>query len=452
MAASPFDSALFRDLFHDDDAGKLFTDSAAVRAMLIVEGTLAKVQGELGLIPEDSAFFIHRSAMEVQIDPAGLSAQTGQDAVCVPALVNAFRKSMEAPEHAQYIHWGATSQDIIDTALVLRLRQLIAIFETRLTEIAATLGILAEAHANTPMLARTYGQAATLTSFGAVVADWGWPVFRAGLRLASIKQDLLSISLSGAAGTLNAMGPRGPDVRSALATALKLNDPGTSWHSTRDRMAEFAGWITLTAGALCKLGEDILLLTRSDTGEVALAANGGSSTMPQKTNPVAPSVLVALSRQITALNSAMQGAMGHREQRDGAAWMVEWMSLPQMCMALAKALSVGRDLAKGLTPNPDRMARNIDATGGLIHAEALSFALAAHMPRPEAQAAVKALCARARDTGTGLAELVRAEWPEHDVAVIFDTSAAMGEAPRQAETFANASKGLPFPPSGANLP
>lgn len=442
MATSPFDSAMYRDLFHDDEAGKLFTDSAAVRAMLIVEGTLAKVQGEMGLIPEDSAFFIHRSALEVQVDPAGLSVETGQNAVCVPALLKAFAKAMEAPEHARYMHWGATSQDIIDTALVLRLRQLITLFETRIDTLSRSLGQVSADHAMTPMLARTFGQAATLTSFGALAADWGWPVFRAKLRLATLKQDLLSVSLSGAAGTLGAMGAHGPEVRSALATALRLHDPGMSWHASRDRMAEFAAWMTMAAGALGKMGEDLLLLTRTDIDEVALAATGGSSTMPQKTNPIAPSVLVALSRQLTALNTAMQGAMLHREHRDGAAWMVEWMSLPQMCMGLAKSLAVAIDLVAGLSPRPDRMQAAIDATGGLIHAEALSFALTAHMLRPDAQEAVKTLCAKARDTEADLATLVRERWPDLDVAAVFDGAHALGNAPEQAKTFAAMTKGL----------
>ena len=157
MAASVFDSPLFAKLFACGDTGRLFTDSAMIRAMLLVEGTLAKVQGELGVIPEDSAFFIHRASMEIQIDPGSLSASTGQNGVSVPGLVAGFRKAMEAPEHSQYVHWGATSQDIIDTGLMLRLRQMLALTEADLKTCLGALAALAESHAETPMAARTWG-------------------------------------------------------------------------------------------------------------------------------------------------------------------------------------------------------------------------------------------------------------------------------------------------------
>ncbi|MGB8623760.1 MAG: lyase family protein, partial [Paracoccaceae bacterium] len=242
MAVSPFDSALYRDLFHDAETGKLFTDSAEIRAMLLVEGALARAQGNAGLIPELSAAFIHRAAMEVQIDPAGLAAETGQSAVCIPALVKAFRKAVEAPEHAQYIHWGATSQDIIDTGLVLRLRQALALFSGRLDNLLDALAKLADAHQALPMAARTWGQAATPTSFGAVVASWGQPLLRDRARLAEMRPRVLQVSLSGASGTLSAMVPHGAEIRAALADALGLHDPGESWHSTRDGLAELSGW------------------------------------------------------------------------------------------------------------------------------------------------------------------------------------------------------------------
>jgi len=190
------------------------------------------------------------------------------------------------------------------------------------------------------------------------------------------------------------------------------------------------------------VGEDLTVTRRTGGEEVSIAAFGASSTMPQKTNRVAPSVLGALARHGAALDAAMQGAMLHRDQRDGAAWMVEWMSLPQICMGLAKGLDVASALAKGLTPQPAVMTAAIEATGGLLHAEALSFALAAHMPRPEAQEAVKTLCATARDGGGSLAELAQKSWPDLDLSAVFDAASATGDAPEQAKTFAAATAGL----------
>jgi 3-carboxy-cis,cis-muconate cycloisomerase len=189
------------------------------------------------------------------------------------------------------------------------------------------------------MAARTYAQAATPTSFGAVAAAWGRPLLARRTALAELQDRLLMVSLSGAAGTLSAMGPAGPAIRAALAEALGLADPGAGWHAERDRIAGFSAWMTATAGALGKIGEDLILMTQTGLQEVRLGQGGGSSTMPQKSNPVRPSLLVAVARQMTALDAAMQGALLHRQQRDGAAWITEWMTLPQMCLGLARALS-----------------------------------------------------------------------------------------------------------------
>ncbi|HSG56947.1 MAG TPA: lyase family protein, partial [Paracoccaceae bacterium] len=199
MAASVFDSPLYSRLFPSGEVGKLFTDSAEVRAMLLVEGALAKAQGALGVIPETAAAYIHRAAMEVQIDPAALAAPTGQNGVSVPGLVAAFRTAMEAPEHAQYAHWGATSQDIIDTGLMLRLRQMLSLQQDMLTDTVRALGQLAADHATTPMAARTYGQHATPTSFGATLAHWGAPLLDLLAELPALLHSCLWVSLSGAA-------------------------------------------------------------------------------------------------------------------------------------------------------------------------------------------------------------------------------------------------------------
>ena len=435
MPASPLDSAIYRDLFGDAEIARLFSDTAEVRAMLLVEGALAEVQGELGLIPETAGRAIHRAAMELQIDPSALAAETGRNAVVVPALVAAFRSEMKAPEHAQYVHWGATSQDIMDTGLVLRLRKVLETLETRMGAALSALATLAETHAETPMAARTYGQAATPTSFGAVAAGWGAPLLALRDDLAALRPRLLVVSLGGAAGTLSAMGPQGPDIRARLAERLGLGDPGASWHAERDRIAAFAAWLTRLTGALGKMGEDLTLMAQSGIGEVALGQGGGSSTMPQKSNPVLPSLLVAIARQTAGLNTVMQGALVHRQGRDGAAWFTEWMTLPQMCLLAGRALSVAGELAADIRPLPDRMAAGTRDGSGLIFAEALTFALAERMPRPGAQEAVKALCREAVATSTPLRTLAERDFPG-DWEAVFDPAGQLGTAPADARAFA----------------
>lgn len=434
MPAAPADSALYRGLFGDEETAAFFTDSAEIRAMLLVEGALARVQGRIGVIPETAAAFIDRSSREVLIDPAALAGETAVNAVPVPALVAAFRKEMAAPDYAQYLHWGATSQDIIDTGVALRLRRVVEVWERRLDTLIAALGWLAAEHAALPMAARTYGQVATPTSFGAVVAGWGQPLLRHRNRLMPVARDLAVVSLGGAAGTLSAMGPEGPAVRAGLAEALGLTDPGGSWHSERDRIDAFAGWMAGLAASLGKMGEDLTLMAQSGIGEIRIAGAGGSSTMPQKQNPVGPSVLVALARQVVALAGAMQGAGIHRQQRDGAAWFVEWLTLPQLCISTGRMLALAVELSDAIAPDAEAMARGLDDGGGLIHAEAFTFALARHIPRPEAQAKIKALCNEAMKTGTPLAGLVARDFPQIDVS----EAGGLGAAPAEARAFAAA--------------
>ncbi len=438
MAGSVFDSPLYARLFPAGEAGKLFTDSAEVRAMLLVEGTLAKVQGEAGVIPEISAKAIHRASLEIPLDPGDLAGATGQNGVTVPGLVAAFRKAMEAPEHAQYVHWGATSQDIMDTGLMLRMRAVLDHAEAQLAAILSALADLAEAHADTPMAARTYGQHATPTSFGACAAQWGAPLLDLRTELPALRGQSLWVSLSGAAGTASELGADPAALRTGLAAGLGLSDPGRSWHADRGPILRLADWFARLTTALAKVGSDMIFLVNSDTGEVHLGAAGGSSTMPQKQNPVQPSVLVALARQTTAMQSALHAAGVHGLQRDGAAWFTEWLTLPQLTLSALSALETAAQMLPGITPDADRMATALAASDGMIHAEALSFALATEMPRPEAQAVTKTLCREARETGTPLADLVARDWPQLDTGHLFTPARQMGTAPDEARRFAKA--------------
>jgi len=434
MAASVFSSPLYAQLFPTGDVSRLWSDNAEVRAMLLVEGALAKVQGAQGVIPELSAAFIHRSSLEVQIDPAGLDKATGQNGVSVPGLIAAFRTAMEAPEYAQHVHWGATSQDIIDTGLMLRLRQTLAIQEDRIRTLLNALALQASAHAETPMAARTYGQHATPTSWGAVVAQWGHPVADALAALPSLRDGALWVSLSGASGTASAMGPEAAATRAALAKALNLADPERSWHTDRGPILRIANWMGDLVAALAGMGQGLIGQTGSDTAEVQLGGAGSSSTMPQKQNPVGPSVLVALNHQMAGLRATLQSASAHQFQRDGAAWFTEWMVLPQIALCTASALETACAIAQSMTPNTARMAFNVEGLG-LVHAEALSFALAGQMSRPDAQARTKELVSEAHRSATPLAEVACAKYPDLS-ASLFQAETQMGNAPATARAFA----------------
>jgi 3-carboxy-cis,cis-muconate cycloisomerase len=404
--------------------------------MLLGEGALAKAQGEAGVIPQESAAAIARAVVEIAVDPGVLKQPTAQNGVPVPGLVAAFREEMKAPEHAQYVHWGATSQDIMDSALMLRLRQVLALVEADAAAAVKALGKLAKTHAELPMAARTYGQHATPTSFGAVAAGWGTPLLNLLEELPALRQSCLMVSLSGAAGTSGALGPKAAEVRAAMAKGLALQDPGRSWHTDRTPVLRIADWLQRVTLAFGKIGEDCIALAQSGISEIVLGGAGASSTMPQKQNPVAPSVLAALARQGSGLFSVLQGASIQQHQRDGAAWFTEWMCLPQIVLGAASAAKTGKELCAGVAPNAEAMAGALSGGLDMIHAEALSFALAEQIPRPDAQAAVKALCQEAQSTLTPLRELVARDYPDLDAAALFAPSQQMGRAPWDALQFA----------------
>lgn len=439
MSTSIFDSTLHRDLFGDAEVARLLSDSAEVRAMMLVLGALAKVQGAAGVIPEVSGTFLYRATMEIQIDPAGetgggLAAMNG---VMVPGLVAAMRTALEAPEHAQYLHWGATSQDIQDTAQSLRLRQVLVLVEARLRNLLTALTDLAEAHAETPQAARTYGQTAVPSSFGALVAAWGWPVIRLLERLPDLRVQTLCVSLTGAAGTASQLGPDPVALRAALADALGLSDPHHSWHADRSRIIEIAQWLSAMTAAMGKIGEDVLRLSRSDVGEVRIDGAGASSTMPQKQNPVAASALVALARMAPAQAACL--SVPHGEARDGAAWFTEWLMLPPLVSAAARASALAGSVTRSVTPNTDAMAARLNDPLGLIHAEALSFALTATLRRPDASAEVKRLTQEALTTGRPLPDLVAEAHPDAALPPLSPPQ-SLGLAPAEARAFAKAAR------------
>ena len=431
MSVSPFDSILHGRAFSDADIARLFSDSAELRAMLIVWGTLARAQATRGIVPHESAEAIHRATLEVQIDPGAIAQATARDGVCVPALAAAFRTEMQAPEHAQWLHHGTTSQDIIDTGLALRLRQALCLISDRLDAALSGLADLAEAHAETPMAARTYGQVATPTTFGATVAIWGQGLLTLRADLPRIRDLVQIVTLNGAGGTLSAMGDAGPAIRADLAKGLGLTVPTGSPHAERSHVRALAGWLEQLLCALDKCATDLLLLTRN--GVVGLGTAGASSTMPQKANPVAPSQMRALALHGRAVAQGI--ATAPWDHRDGAAWFAEWLALPQLVTATARALTLLSQME--ITPDKAALAAPLNDPAGLIHAEAISFAL--DLPRPQAQAQVKAWVAQVRAEGGSLVE--RSGLPAEQ----FAPQSQLGEAPEHARRFVRRARGADSP-------
>ncbi len=391
MTVSPFDSQIFAGLFSDSEMASLFTDEAFVAAMVEVEVALAKSQALVGVIPQSAYEQIAKDLMNIAPNPADLTRGTADFGVPVPALLQLARDVIgEQARH--FLHWGPTSQDIMDTALVLRLAKALDILEERTGSVLEAMNGLAAEHVNTVMMARTRWQQAVPTTFGYKVTLWAEPFKRHFERLMQLKPRLLVVSLGGAAGTLASLGEKADAVAEQLAAELQLHLPPTPWHTQRDAVVEFAGWLSMLTGNLGKIGQDLLLLAQLEVGEVRFASGGGSSTMPQKSNPIGAEVLVTLSRFNAGLVGLFHQGQIQEHERGGAGWMLEWLVLPQMVMAAVASLNHAAGLFAGITVNVEGMKENVEKSNGLALAEAAVFALSAHMPKPVAQKLVKDAC------------------------------------------------------------
>jgi 3-carboxy-cis,cis-muconate cycloisomerase len=369
-------------------------DEASLECMLRVEAALARVLAGQGLIPASAADAIVRAAAAVAIDGERLREATERAGFPVVELVRQLRE--EAGEQArEHVHWGATTQDVLDTGLVLQLRETLRLIEEDLAGLIESLAGLAERHRGQVMAGRTHSQQALPITFGYKVATWLAPLLRHRKRLSELKPRLLVVQLGGAAGTLAAYGDDGPALYEALARELDLGLASCPWHSQRDGFVELAGWLALLSGSLGKLAQDVLLLAQSEVGEVREAADptrGGSSAMPQKVNPVASERILAAARANAALLSILHQAMVTEHERGTHALQLERLALPQMVSLTASALADARFVSEHLVVDAGRMRENLAASQGTILAEPIRNALAAELGCDEAEALLKEAC------------------------------------------------------------
>ncbi|MEM9269468.1 MAG: lyase family protein, partial [Pseudomonadota bacterium] len=295
MSTSLFDTPAFAGLLRDPPLARLLSDSAELRAMMLVEGALATAQAQLGVIPTEAAEAINRAAREAEIDPSALKETTAKDGLIVPGFVAAFRAQIGDPELAAFLHHGATSQDILDTGLALRLRQVLALLEERLSHVLAGAAQQALANKGTVMATRTRGQVAMPSTFGAKIAQWSAPFIDHKTELDTLRPRLLVAHLHGAAGTSAALSPAA-EVRAAFATELGLQPSAIATHSNRASLVALGHWLARVASTCGKIGRDLLLLAQSELREITIGEGGASSTMPHKTNPVLAEMLVTLGQ------------------------------------------------------------------------------------------------------------------------------------------------------------
>jgi 3-carboxy-cis,cis-muconate cycloisomerase len=427
--------ALFRYYALD----KLFSDEARIQGMLDFEAALARAEAASGIVPESQAQII---AAKCRAENFDLSAIAKDAAITGNLAIPLVRKLTELVAHedkdaARFVHWGATSQDAIDTGCILQVRGAFDLIDRDLARLTETLVTLAETHRATPIVARTWMQQALPTTFGFIVAGWLDGVSRHRKRFAEIKPRVLTLQFGGAVGTLAALGGRGPEIAKALANELRLTLPSIPWHTHRDRIAEIAATLGLCTGTLGKIARDISLHAQTEIAELSepvFEGRGGSSTMPQKRNPVTCAVVLAAATRIPGLVTTLLSAMLQEEQRGLGGWHAEWETLPDIICLSGGALHHLAEMLPGFEVDPERMRHNLELTNGLIFAEAVTMALGDRMGKMPAHLLVEAACKKTREQKRHLKEVLREEsglrghLTPADLESLFDARNYLGSA------------------------
>ena len=441
MAVSIIDSGVYGGLFGADAMRAVFSERGQIQAWLDVEAALARVQARLGIIPEDAAAEIAAKADAALIDMDLMREEVDRVGYAILPLVHRLAALCEG-EAGRYVHWGATTQDIKDTGVVLQLRHALALVEADLIAIRDGLARLAREHRDTPMAARSHLQHALPITFGYKAAVWLAPMERHLERLDQLRPRVLVGQFAGAAGTLASLGGRGLEVSDALMQELGLGRPAIAWHVARDTIAETLAFLGLVAGSLAKIATDVALLTATETAEAFepfAPGRGGSSTMPQKRNPVSSELILACAKQVQSRALLAMDAMAADHERATGPWHVEWAALPEAFVLASGALAQARFLAEGLRVDPGAMRANLDLTRGLIVSEAVMMGLAPTLGRQAAHDLVYEACRIATDERRALFEVlldmpeVTAKLDREALARLCEPGNYVGEAPEMVD-------------------
>ncbi|WP_276574979.1 3-carboxy-cis,cis-muconate cycloisomerase [Pseudomonas tohonis] len=419
----------------------IFCDHGRVQGMLDFEAALARAEARVGVIPSEAVAAIEAACKAELYDFPALAVAIGSAGNSAIPLVKALGKRIAASdaEAERHVHLGATSQDAMDSGLVLQLRAAITLLENDLATLAEALAGQARLHADTPLAGRTWLQHATPVTLGMKIAGWLGAVTRHRQRLAELKPRLLCLQFGGASGSLAALGDKAFAVAGALAEELDLALPEQPWHTQRDRLVEFAGLLGLVAGSLGKLGRDLSLLMQTEAGEVfepAAPGKGGSSTMPHKRNPVSAAVLIGAATRAPGLVATLLAAMPQEHERSLGLWHAEWETLPELCCLVSGALQQALLVVPGLEVDAARMRHNLDLTQGLVLAEAVSIALAQRIGRDAAHHLVERCCRQAVKEGAHLRAVlganpeVTAQLSAEELDRLLDAAHYLGQARR----------------------
>lgn len=374
---------------------------AWLQAMLDVEAALARAQARAGVLPEAAADEIARHCRAENFDAVSIGERAVSSATPVIALVRDLTALVDESA-APYVHRGATSQDIVDTAAMLVARQGLELVLEDLRAAARDCARLAEQHRSTLMVARSLLQQALPTTFGRKCAGWLTALTEATSGLRRVHHERLAAQLGGPAGTLASLGSEGTEVTGLLADELGLAEPVVPWHTDRNRIGELAGALGTVAGTLGKIALDVKLHAQTEVGELAEGSSGGSSAMPHKQNPVRAVRVTAATQRVPALVGTLLAAMPQEHERAAGAWQAEWQPLAELLRLVGAAAAATRELLADLRVDTGRMRGNLELTGGLLMAESAASALTGALGRSRAQDLVATVCRRAADNGTTL--------------------------------------------------
>lgn len=405
-STTPLASRHLADLFSTPAMRAIFAEQGALQAMLDVEVALARVEARAGLIPAGAAQAIAKAADAGALDLDELAAGTLRAGLPIVNLVEQLIR-LTGPEHGEFVHWGATSQDIMDTALVLQIRAALALVEQDLDKLAQTMADLAARERDTAMVGRTKLQHALPITFGFKAAIWLSGLMRHRQRLDELRPRVLQVQFAGAVGTHAALGSDGPAICQALAEELELAPPFIAWHAMRDTLAEVMTFLGLLSTSLSKIAGDIALMAQTEVGEATEPGGpgqGASSTMPHKRNPITCERILSSGLALRHLVGAFLDASVHDHERATGPWQAEWLLLPDAFLLISGALKACLTLCSGLNLQPDAMRANLERTRGLIAAEQAMMALAPHIGRHHAHDVVGAACRNAVSARCSLAE------------------------------------------------
>ncbi|WP_329142514.1 3-carboxy-cis,cis-muconate cycloisomerase [Streptomyces sp. NBC_01456] len=421
------DVGLLAPLWAGSPAETATSDRAFLQAMLDAEAALARVQDQAA---GETVTAVACSAARFDARSLALRAQAGGNPV-IPLVADLTAAVAErVPEHAEFVHRGATSQDILDSALMLMAAPALDLMAGDLAHTADVLGTLAAGHRHTPMPGRTLTQHAVPTTFGLKAAGWRALVLDAQERLARVRASLPA-QLGGAAGTLAAFGDQGLSLLAAYARETGLAEPELPWHVLRTPIADLGAALAFCAGALGKIAADVLVLSRTEVGELAEGSGGGSSAMPHKNNPARATLIASAARQVPPLASVLLGSLVAEDERPAGTWHAEWLPLREALRLTGGAARATTVLCSDLVVHPDRMRANLDLTGGLMLTERLLTELQPMLGRAAARRLVTEAARRASRQGTDLfrdPELTT-RLPAETLARLGDASRYLGSAP-----------------------